>query len=68
MRFIPPCTVGEREVTVSQFDRETVITEQQYITTHRELRPVKQPEEREMPARVVRPDRPEIQLEIQQVQ
>lgn len=44
-----------------------MITEQQYITTHRELRrPVKQPEEREMPARVVRPDRPEIQLEIQQ--
>lgn len=53
-------------MTIIQKDRETIITEQQYITTHRELRPVKQPEEREMPTRVVRPDRPEIQLEIQQ--
>jgi len=50
--------VGDKEVTVSQYGRETITTESQYITT--------QYEERELPARVVRPDRPEIQLEISQ--
>lgn len=55
-------TVGDKDITISRYDKETIITEEQYITTKREL----QPEQREMPARVVRPDRPEIQLEIQQ--
>ena len=59
-------SVGDKEVTISRFDKETVITEQQYITRHRELQSVKQPEDRQIPARVVRQDRPEIQLEIQQ--
>lgn len=41
-------------------------TEQKYITTQKELRPAEEPVIRQVSPRVVRADRPEIQLELQQ--
>ena len=46
---------------------ETVVPEQKFITAaEKEIRPAEEPRLRQVSPRVVRADRPEIQLEIQQ--
>ena len=63
MCLLFPATERKAKITTA---KETAELEQKYISTQKDLRPKEEPELRTVSPRVVRADRPEIQLELQQ--